>query len=139
MNSFNSHSSLSISPIELSPADLLSSFDLAEIQLIDKHQRVALEEISVNGLIAMPFPVVADGEESRLESLGNNISIYEDVNGHDLEDMIYDTNPGDIVLHSLIKLRDEYKNDERYARVIRVRRSVIAHYLLSLANSDQKF
>ncbi len=136
MNSFNSHSNLRISPIELRPADLLRNFDLAEIQLIDKHQRVALEEISLNGLIAMPFPVIADEEESRLESLGSNIANYEDIDGHDLENMIYDTDPGDIVLQSLIKHRDRYKSDEKFARAVRARRSVVAHYLLSLANTD---
>ena len=110
---------------ELEPAQLLGLFSPELINRIDKAQRERASK-SVQELIGLTALVNATKDEQRLFNIAaSNMADYEEG-----EDIIYE----DPILLQLIdpEVRNSYSGSEDYTRANRLRRTVVAYYLINM-------
>ncbi len=110
---------------EVQAQDLLGLFSDPEfIERIDHEQR-RLQEESVSSLIGFSALTGASKDESRLFQIARtNLAMYED----SIEDAIYE----DSLLRQLLApaIRDMHRGDELYSEAVRLRRTVVAYFLV---------
>jgi len=107
----------------ISPEQLLGFFAPEWIHATDAHQR-KIGSLSLSQLIESPLAKPKNEDEKTFsEFASNNIEVYSD----DTEDKIYD----DDILNQLLTVRGKYTGDEAYSTLVRVRRTIVAYFILS--------
>ncbi len=115
---------------EISPDQLLELFTPEWVHEVDLHQRDMAQD-SLQKLIEKPLPEAKDEAAQKLgASAINNTAFYDD----HVEDLIYHDN----LLKRLLDNRADYATNEAFSKLMRLRRTIVAHYLFSkaVANPD---
>jgi hypothetical protein len=110
---------------EISPDQLLGLFKPDLIERIDKRQRELIKD--PRALLGFSALDGASKDDQRLfEYAGNNMGTYSE----EVEDLLYE----DSILATLTEpqFRQAHASDELFARAVRLRRTVVAHYLVSM-------
>jgi hypothetical protein len=101
--------------LELFPSDFIQKVDERHRELVDKPVSALLGFVMLEG---------ANAEERRLfDYAQRNVGYYED----DVEDALYE----DPILTRLIEVRGDYSGSAEFTQAMRLRRTVVAHYLVT--------
>lgn len=108
---------------EIEPEQLLGLFSPEWVRRTDQHQR-SLAAVSMSQLVEKPLPPTADETDAQLQKLSlNNIGSYDD----EIEDLLYE----DDIINQLLDVRQDFAGSEEYSELMRVRRTVVAHFIFS--------
>lgn len=108
---------------EIEPEQLLGLFSPEWIRRTDQHQR-SLAAISMSQLVEKPLPPAVDEPDAQLQKLAlNNIGAYDDK----IEDLLYE----DDIVNQLLEVRQNFAGSEEYSELMRVRRTVVAHFIFA--------
>ncbi len=119
------------SRVEITPEELLAFFDPELVRKVNQYQVDTLAELeganhagsidqTLRKLISRPL---LDSSNATEQIMSNNTAYYDD----EIEDLIYE----DKLLAELTSVRNEHMGDDNYSRLIRSRRTVLAHYIFS--------